>query len=230
MTESARRPRNEVVEPRQRVTSPAVSNLIAELASGNGAVRQRARGLLVEIGGPAVGPLTGALEDPIGQVRWEAAKALGEIGDAALPSAPALVRTLEDPGETFAGWRPRPSSSWVGQGWTRCWKRWRTGLRRVGCGRERTTCCMLSKATIWMRSSRRCWGRWKALSPRWWRPTRRFSLSRCCDEIEAASTGEPPVAYGWRRERRSPPGLRGPSHRRCPGRSCRSPACRGPAS
>ena len=97
MAESARRPRNEVVEPRQRVTSPAVSNLIAELASGDGAVRQRARSLLVEMGGPAVGPLTGALEEPDGQVRWEAAKALGEIGDAALPSAPALVRTLEDP-------------------------------------------------------------------------------------------------------------------------------------
>jgi len=71
-----------------------VATLVADLASGNGSTRERARLSLVEIGDPAVPALVDALGDRRQVVRWEAAKALGQIADPA--AAPALVGALED--------------------------------------------------------------------------------------------------------------------------------------
>ncbi len=87
---------NTIIEPKGWMSDPLMSALIADLSSGDGLVRQRARARLVKMGESTVGPLTRALGDTDGQVRWEAAKALGEIGAVAVSSAPALVNTLED--------------------------------------------------------------------------------------------------------------------------------------
>lgn len=76
--------------------SATISSLVADLASHDGQVRERARQCLVDIGGPAVALLIEALGDPNSQVRWEAAKALGQIADPV--AAPALVKALRDKG------------------------------------------------------------------------------------------------------------------------------------
>jgi len=63
--------------------SSDIDTLVAALRSRSGAVRERAREALLELGKPAVDPLIEALRDDDCQVQWEAAKALGEIGDPA---------------------------------------------------------------------------------------------------------------------------------------------------
>lgn len=73
----------------------AVTTLIGSLHHRNGAVRQHAREMLVDIGADAVDALILMLQEPGYLMRWEAVKALGEIGDAR--GAPALVDALEDP-------------------------------------------------------------------------------------------------------------------------------------
>lgn len=72
-----------------------IQDLIHELSSKEGKVRQRARRALVAIGKPTVAPLTAAMSDRNDHVRWEATKALSEIGDPS--SAGALLARLEDP-------------------------------------------------------------------------------------------------------------------------------------
>ena len=72
----------------------AIASLVADLASKNWLVRQRAHESLVAIGKPAVPALIEALMSPNDSVRWEAAKALRDICDPA--AAPALVKVLED--------------------------------------------------------------------------------------------------------------------------------------
>ncbi len=62
-------------------TLSKMKRLIADLRSGDGAVRREARLALVFIGKPAVDLLIPLLKDPDDDVRWEAAKALAEIGD-----------------------------------------------------------------------------------------------------------------------------------------------------
>ena len=74
--------------------SGSVESLVEELASNDGAKRQRARERLVEMGATAVPALLTALGSPGENVRWETAKALGEIRDPR--AAPALVDALED--------------------------------------------------------------------------------------------------------------------------------------
>jgi HEAT repeat protein len=71
-----------------------MSALVADLGSGDGLVRVRARKCLVAIESRAVGSLIEALTNPKEVVRWEAAKALGQIRDPA--AAQALVGALED--------------------------------------------------------------------------------------------------------------------------------------
>lgn len=74
--------------------SATMSALVADLGSGDGLVRVRARKCLVAIGSRAVGSLMEALTNPKEVVRWEAAKALGQIHDPA--AAQALVEALRD--------------------------------------------------------------------------------------------------------------------------------------
>ena len=71
-----------------------MSALVADLGTGDGLVRVRARKCLVAIGSRAVGSLIEALANPKEVVRWEAAKALGQIHDPA--AAQALVGVLDD--------------------------------------------------------------------------------------------------------------------------------------
>lgn len=71
----------------------AFDRLIAQFASEDGAVRERAREAIVHVGKPAVEKLVSALQDPHVRVRWEATRALCEIADPS--TAPALVGRLE---------------------------------------------------------------------------------------------------------------------------------------
>jgi HEAT repeat protein len=86
--------RQDKVARRGSADSTTIHSLIADLASKDGRVRERARKSLVAERGRAVSALIGALADQREQVRWEAAKALGCIGDPS--SGHGLVRTLED--------------------------------------------------------------------------------------------------------------------------------------
>jgi HEAT repeat protein len=71
-----------------------IESLIANLRSGDGIVRHKARETLTSIGKRAVRQLTPLLKDANDDVRWEAAKALAEIADP--KAASKLVATLED--------------------------------------------------------------------------------------------------------------------------------------
>ena len=82
------------VDWRAHADSATLSALVADLGSGDGLVRVRARRCLVAIGSRAVGSLIEALANPKEAVRWEAAKALGQIHDPA--AAQALVGALRD--------------------------------------------------------------------------------------------------------------------------------------
>ncbi|MFG0287771.1 MAG: HEAT repeat domain-containing protein [Rhodopirellula sp. JB044] len=78
-----------------------IEDWVADLASGDGVVRDQARKHLVAKRGPdVVRALIGELVDPRKRVRWEAAKALTEIGDpvAALP----LVHAMTDSDDEVA--------------------------------------------------------------------------------------------------------------------------------
>ena len=68
--------------------------LVAALASTDGAERIKAREALIQIGSSAVAQLINALGDPQQHVRWEAAKALTGISDPS--AAEKLVETLGD--------------------------------------------------------------------------------------------------------------------------------------
>jgi HEAT repeat protein len=73
-----------------------------QLASTDGAIREKARDSLVALGRSAVSPLIEALETSASkQMRWEAAKALCALVDAR--SIPVLVKSLED-GDADVGW------------------------------------------------------------------------------------------------------------------------------
>jgi hypothetical protein len=76
------------------VRTPALADLLAQIGSHSGIVRQQARERLVALGKPAVAPLIEALADDRDVVRWEAAKAFTELHDPT--AAPALVSGLED--------------------------------------------------------------------------------------------------------------------------------------
>jgi HEAT repeat protein len=76
------------------VRTQALTDLLAQIGSHSGIVRQHARERLVALGKPAVAPLIEALADDRDVVRWEAAKAFTELHDPA--AAPALVSGLED--------------------------------------------------------------------------------------------------------------------------------------
>jgi HEAT repeat protein len=71
-----------------------IRSSIANLRSGDGAVRHEARRTLESIGKQAVGHLIPLLKDSEDDVRWEAAKALADIVD--VRAASELVATLED--------------------------------------------------------------------------------------------------------------------------------------
>ena len=71
-----------------------IENLVEELRSKDGAVRERARTNLVSIGKQTVPYLVGLLSDGKQQVRWEACKALGSIMDPA--AATPLTMALSD--------------------------------------------------------------------------------------------------------------------------------------
>ncbi len=71
-----------------------IDELVRDLGSADGMVRQRARETLVDLASPAVTSLVRLLKDPRNQVRWEAARALGDIADPA--AAEALVTVLGD--------------------------------------------------------------------------------------------------------------------------------------
>lgn len=81
------------------VQSPAVSDLIAALESGDAAGRMAAADALGDLGpkaAPAVTALTKALKAEDTALRWHAARSLGEVGVAAAPAADALVAVLSD--------------------------------------------------------------------------------------------------------------------------------------
>ena len=71
-----------------------ITQLIRQLGSKDGNVRERARTMLVAIGKPAVPKLMEILAHPKTIMRWEACKALGSIKNPA--SAPSLVSALDD--------------------------------------------------------------------------------------------------------------------------------------
>lgn len=71
-----------------------IKAFIADLASHDDVVREKARHSLVAMGRRCVPWLTEALRNGKYLMRWEAAKALGQI--AAPESAPVLVEALED--------------------------------------------------------------------------------------------------------------------------------------
>jgi hypothetical protein len=75
-------------------TSEAYEGLIIELASNDGAQRERARKVLEKIGKPAVPLLIGLLSSEDQRVRWEACKALVSIRDPR--AAGPLVEALRD--------------------------------------------------------------------------------------------------------------------------------------
>ncbi len=72
----------------------SIGELMADLRSKDGSVRERARRTLVARGLEAIPSLLIALRDRTAQTRWEAAKALVSIPHA--DAAPALVEALED--------------------------------------------------------------------------------------------------------------------------------------
>lgn len=78
---------------REASRSSDIDTLVAALRNRSGAVRERARESLIEIGEPAVDRLIEALREPDHRVQWEAAKALGEIADPA--AAPELANQLD---------------------------------------------------------------------------------------------------------------------------------------
>jgi hypothetical protein len=85
------------MEANMKASAPdqvSVEDLVANLWSPDGVVRQHARRDLVTIGQPAVPALIEALSAGDQYVRWEAAKALGQIADPV--AAPALVAALDD--------------------------------------------------------------------------------------------------------------------------------------
>jgi len=72
-----------------------IDQLIEELGSPDGLIRQQARISLVQTGRPVVEPLIEMLENNrTGHIHWEAAKALSQIGS--LKSAQAMVELLQD--------------------------------------------------------------------------------------------------------------------------------------
>lgn len=79
----------------QQSTDANLKNLMTQLESKDGLLRQKARLSLVELGDSAVIPLSETLQhSKIVHARWGAAKALGEIVDDR--SIPALVNALDD--------------------------------------------------------------------------------------------------------------------------------------
>ena len=79
----------------QRSAVKNIESLMNQLESKDGETRQAARGLLVDIGKPAVLSLNDALQNSDKeQVRWEAAKALGDIDDTAVIDP--LIKVLGD--------------------------------------------------------------------------------------------------------------------------------------
>ncbi|HTP13642.1 MAG TPA: HEAT repeat domain-containing protein [Bacteroidota bacterium] len=71
-----------------------VEEWLEELASEDGAQRQRARGALVKLGPAIIPHLAGHLEDNRERLRWEIAKTLEELGHPS--AATALVGLLMD--------------------------------------------------------------------------------------------------------------------------------------
>jgi HEAT repeat protein len=78
----------------RQTESVTIVSLVADLTSGDGVVRVKARRALVSWGDKAVEHLIEALASPNQWVRWEAAKALGQIGNPAATNA--LVKAMED--------------------------------------------------------------------------------------------------------------------------------------
>lgn len=74
--------------------SKTVEELIKDLASPDGIVRQKARYELVKIGNPALDYLLELQSAKKHLVRWEAVKAISEIGSR--NSIPILINALED--------------------------------------------------------------------------------------------------------------------------------------
>jgi HEAT repeat protein len=93
MSMASSRTNNPEGDDRSALSDPATS-AVADLASPNGIVRQRARRSLVDRGPIIVPRLQEALYSPDWRVRWEAAKALTEIADPS--AADALVAAMED--------------------------------------------------------------------------------------------------------------------------------------
>ena len=83
------------METNSSVEQTKIQGLIKQLWDSDGATREKARGELIEIGGPDVTrALIIELNDPRRDVRWEAGKALISIADPI--AAPALVNHLMD--------------------------------------------------------------------------------------------------------------------------------------
>lgn len=80
--------------PRDKVDLATIKSLIADFASKEGKVREKARQSLAGFGAAAFPLVVDALSHPNPQMRWEAAKTLGEIRNPA--AVPALVGALED--------------------------------------------------------------------------------------------------------------------------------------
>lgn len=78
----------------KNIDSTKIDDLISDLGSNDGLVRQQARIVLVHLGQPAVAALIKAFQKRKGYTHWEAAKALSQIGDPA--SVNALIAALED--------------------------------------------------------------------------------------------------------------------------------------
>jgi hypothetical protein len=78
-----------------RADSETIEQLIHQLDSKDGIVRQRARQRLVGIGRPAVRALQSVLPSADERLAWEAAKALDQIADPC--TAGAFIDALEDP-------------------------------------------------------------------------------------------------------------------------------------
>jgi len=71
-----------------------VENLINDLLSDNGIIRQMARHNLVKIGHNAIEPLYKLLSSPKHMTRWEAIKAIEQMGDPY--ATPYLIAALQD--------------------------------------------------------------------------------------------------------------------------------------
>jgi HEAT repeat protein len=94
MTEKSNRKNRDNVLRGKKESTTAIRDLIADLKSKDGIIRQRSRQSLVAIGRPSVACLVKLMKDRNDQVRWEATKALAEIGDPA--AASSLTSALED--------------------------------------------------------------------------------------------------------------------------------------